>query len=294
MKYQHTPVMLKEVIEQLAPESGGIYVDGTLGGASYTLEIARLVGPSGKVVSFDLDEAAIANAKELLAKEKIDNVILINNNFKNLTTELERVLPGKKLDGLVLDLGLSSAQLADGERGFSFLGDYPLDMRFGPKSERTAEEIVNEYSLEELTRVFRDYGEEKRAYQIAKAIVKARRTERITTTAKFLEVMGSTIPFKYYSRINPATKVFQALRIETNDELNSLTAVLAEALKLLKIGGRITVVSFHSGEDRIVKRFFKNNDQLLALSKKPLIASETEVALNPRSRSAKLRSAIKI
>lgn len=286
--------MLKEVITYLDPSLGQKFIDGTLGGAGYTLAISELIGKSGKILSVDLDQLAIEKAKAEIDSRKLKNIVLVQNNFRNLKKIVEEIFPKNyRFNGLVLDLGLSSAQLDDEERGFSFKGNRPLDMAFGPENRRSTEEIINNYSLLELTRIFREYGEESRAYQIAKGIVAFRRNKKIKTTAELVEIVDKMSPRRFHSKINPATKVFQALRIETNDELSALSEVLSDAVELLMPGGRIVVVSFHSGEDRIVKRFFKGNADLEILTKRPLIPSEDESLDNPRARSAKLRAARK-
>lgn len=293
--YAHVPVMLPEVEKYLAPKPGAYFLDCTLGGAGYTLRLANLVGPKGRVLALDLDEMAISNAQEKIKAANLDNVILVRDNFKNLTEIVEANFPvDTKFDGIVMDLGLSSAQLADETRGFSFQGDHPLDMAFGADSARSTEEIINNYSLPVLTRIFRDYGEERQAYRIAKAIVNYRRTKRLRTTSDLVTIIEAVVPPRFYTKIHPATKVFQALRVETNGELDNLAAVLPIAASRLKPRGRLVVVSFQSGEDRIVKRFFRAaalEGNLEILTKKPLIPSETEVAANPRARSAKLRAA---
>jgi len=294
MVYEHQPVMLKEVLDFLAVKKSGRYIDCTLGGAGYTSELARRAGEKGKVMSLDLDQNAIINAQKKLASENLNNVKLVLGNFKNLAKLYgDEYDDAKKVDGIVLDLGLSSFQLADSERGFSFQNDSPLDMSFGLKTELSTKHIVNHYPLLELTRIFREYGEEKRAYYLAKAIVEARRQKPIATTKELVEIIVSNSPKRFYTKINPATKVFQALRMETNQELENLSTVLPDAVELLKPGGRLVVVSFHSGEDRIVKQFFRKTPNLEILTKKPLIPEEEEVRNNPRSRSAKLRAAKK-
>ena len=293
--YAHVPVMLPEVEKYLAPKKGGYFLDCTLGGAGYTLRLAEKLGPTGKILAIDMDEWAIENAQQRIKEANLDNVILVRGNFKNISDIVAASLPaGTKFDGIVMDLGLSSAQLEDEERGFSFKGERPLDMAFGPDSVRSTEDIVNNYSLPILTKIFRDYGEERQAYKIAKAIVNYRRTKRLRTTTDLITVIEAVIPPRFYTKIHPATKVFQALRVETNGELANLAESLPPALELLKPQGRLVVVSFQSGEDRIVKRFFRAaalENHLQILTKKPLIPSESEVALNPRARSAKLRAA---
>jgi 16S rRNA (cytosine1402-N4)-methyltransferase len=292
MPYFHTPVMLKEVLEYLQPKSGQKFIDGTLGGAGYTLALAATVGPTGKVLAIDQDELAINNATAAIQSRQLSNIVLVQDNFKNLNTIVSRHFPaGTKFNGLVFDLGLSSAQLADETRGFSFQGQRPLNMAFGPDSENSSEQIVNQYPLLELTRIFREYGEEPRAYQIAKAITLARREQSISTTADLVAIIERVIPPRFRAKLHPATRIFQALRMETNGELAALAAVLPAAVSLLAPQGRLVIVSFHSGEDRIVKRFFKATDNLQILTKRPLTPTPEEIAVNPRSRSAKLRAA---
>ena len=295
MPYFHTPVMLKEVLEYLQPRPGQKFIDGTLGGAGYTLALATAAGQSGKVIAIDQDESAIQHAGAAIKLQGLDNIVLVRDNFKNLITIVRDNFPaGTGFDGIVFDLGLSSAQLADETRGFSFQGERPLDMAFGPGDGPATVEIINRYDLLELTRIFRDYGEEPRAYQIAKAIVAARREKRIKTSADLVAIISQAVPVRFHSKIHPATKVFQALRMETNGELAALAEVLPQAVALLSPSGRLVVVSFHSGEDRIVKRFLRASDNLQILTKRPLVPTPEEIAANPRARSAKLRAAQKI
>ncbi len=298
MSYAHVPVMLPEVGKYLHPRPGSFFLDCTLGGAGYTIALAKAVGSTGRVLAIDLDATAIKNATQKLKANNLDNVILVQDNFKNLSTIVSENLPAEqKFDGIVMDLGLSSAQLSDPERGFSFQGERPLDMAFGPLSAKSTEEIVNHYSLPDLTKIFREYGEEKEAYRIAKAIVNYRRTKRLKTTTDLVTIIEAVVPPRFYTKIHPATRIFQALRMATNGELDNLTTVLPAALELLKPQGRLVVVSFHSGEDRIVKNFFRTaalEEQLIILTKKPLIPTEAETQVNPRARSAKLRAAIKL
>jgi len=315
MKYQHTPVMLKEVLDGLAPKAGQIFIDGTLGGAGYTLALAKAVGPLGKVLAIDLDNLAILNAKERLAAVGFSNVILVQDNFRNLETIVaQNFSEGSQIDGIVLDLGLSSAQLDDESRGFSFQGDRPLDMAFNQEGYTAVATttIINRYPLDRLTYIFREYGEEPKAYLVAKKIVEKRKKNWIRTTGELLDIISQVLKPNPKSRINPATKIFQALRMETNKELEALKEVLPAAINCLKPGGRIGVVSFHSGEDKIVKEFFKTESKdcicppaapacichhrasLKIITKKPIPASEAESHENPRARSAKLRLAEKI
>lgn len=318
MIYEHIPVMLPEVLKYLNPLPGQKFIDCTLGGGGYTFALAQKVGDHGKVIALDADKLAIANANEIIKKNKIKNVILKHENFRKLQTTINEISQeGKQnkniqFDGIVFDLGLSSAQLKDRSRGFSFQLDSPLNMAFGDEEERTGQ-IINQYSQSDLEKIFREYGEERFSLQIAKKIVEARKMQDIKTTAELVEIIRTAIPKKFqFGKTHPATKVFQALRIETNQELDSLREVLPQALALLKSGGRLVIVSFHSLEDRIVKHFFKDMSrdcicpkkapvcickhraQLKIITKKPILPSPEEVKKNPRSRSAKLRTAEKI
>ena len=315
MTYQHTPVMLKEVIEILNPEPGENFIDCTLGGGGYSRAILKGVGKEGKILAIDLDDLAINNAKLNFKTEiKNKNIILAHDNFKNLQIIVEKYFAkNAKFDGIVLDLGLSSAQLEDRHRGFSFnLSDSPLNMNFGERIGETAENIINIWNTENLTKIFRDYGEEKFAYKIALAIVKERQLSRIVTAGKLAEIIASAIPKRFQSKIHPATKVFQALRIAVNQELENLQLVLPQAISLLKTGGKLVIISYHSLEDRIVKQYFKQESRdclcpptmpicqcghqasLKILNHKILRPTEEEVLKNPRSRSAKLRAVSKI
>ena len=315
MEYQHIPVMLEDVLIGLEPKSGQTFVDCTLGGAGYTLALAKLVGPEGKILSIDLDDLSLENAKEKIEKAKILNIVLVQDNFRNLQTIAGENFPTDfKADGVVLDLGLSSAQLDDESRGFSFQGDRPLDMAFNQEGHTAiaTTTVVNRYPLERLTHIFREYGEEPKAYLVAKKIIERRNKYWIKTTGQLLEIIAEVIKPNPKSRINPATRIFQALRMETNRELEALKEVLPAAANLLKPGGRLAVVSFHSGEDKIVKEFFKKESKdciclssvpvcvchhqasLKIITKKPIPASDRESNLNPRARSAKLRLAQKL
>lgn len=307
--YSHIPVMLPEVLEYLQPKNGEKIFDGTLGGANYSLAIAKAVGPEGQVFATDLDLLAINNAKQRAEKEGIKNLTVINNNFGNLAEIAEKYGP---FDGAVFDLGLSSAQLDDEERGFSFQGDRPLSMSFNAdnaEGEET-ENILKYYNLLKLTEIFRVYGDEPKAYQAAKLIVEYRKKKTIKTTGDLLEALAPIM--KGYHKINPATKIFQALRIVTNKEYQNLENALAALAKALKPGARVVFVSFHSGEDRIIKNFFRQESRdcicppqapicncghqatLKIITKKPLAPSSLESSTNPRARSSKLRAAIRI
>jgi len=317
MEYQHTPVMLKEVIWLLAPRPGENYLDCTLGGAGYTLEIAKRIMPGGKILAIDLDKAAINNAAEIIKKNKYQNIILANENFKNLSTIVKKYFAASEADkfsGIVFDLGLSSAQLQDGSRGFSFqLLQAPLNMSFAAPAEITAQAIINNYSRQELTKIFRDYGEEKFAYQIAGEIIKVRQKEVIKTVGQLVNIVKQVIPARWQSgKIHPATKIFQALRLAVNNELENLQLALTSAVALLAPCGKIAVVTFHSLEDRVVKKFFREESRdclcpptypacrcqhqarLKIITPRVIRPSEEEVLNNPRARSAKLRVAERI
>ncbi|MFA6393756.1 MAG: 16S rRNA (cytosine(1402)-N(4))-methyltransferase RsmH [Patescibacteria group bacterium] len=315
MEYHHTPVMLSEALEYLNIKKGGYYIDCTLGGGGYTGAIADKVGEKGKVLAIDADELAIENAKLKIEKLKIKNSFLSHANFRNLPIIIKKNFPepGVKFDGIVFDLGLSSAQLARETGGFSFkMAEAGLDMAFG-KTLETAENIVNSRPKDELARIFKEYGEERFAWRIVEKITEKRKKEKIKTVGALVEIINAAVPAFYRrGKIHPATKTFQALRIATNDELGALSEALPEAISLLKEGGRLVVISYHSLEDRIVKRFFKENAgkvskrskygekednekaDLKILTKKVIVPSNEEIKNNPRARSAKLRAAEKL
>lgn len=316
MAYKHTPAMLDEVIGILNPEPGQKFIDCTLGGGGYSKAIMERAGENGKVLAVDLDESAIENA-ELNFKTEIKNkkLILARENFKNLLNIAEKYFSKcDKFDGIVLDLGLSSAQLEDRNRGFSFnFPDSPMKMNFGGQILDSAEDIVNSWSAEDLAGIFKNYGEEKFAGKISLVIEKERKSGRILSAGKLVEIIFNAIPKRFQSdKIHPATKVFQALRIAVNQELENLQIVLPQAASLLKNGGKLVVVSYHSLEDRIVKRYFRQESRdclcvpefpiclcghkacLKILTNHILRPTEEEVLKNPRSRSAKLRAAMKI
>jgi 16S rRNA (cytosine1402-N4)-methyltransferase len=291
----HIPVMLGESIDGLQPKNGGIYIDGTLGGGSHTEELLRRSGPDGQVLSLDVDPEAIKRAKTRL-KSYGSRWKGAEGNFRDLA-EIARQEGFTPCDGILLDLGLSSDELEDPKRGISFRIDGPLDMRLGPHSNRdgmTAATIVNGWREAELVRLLREIGEERYASRIASAIVRARSGSEIERTLQLADIIRAAVPSGYErGRIDPATRTFQALRIAVNDELAALQDVLKSAGEMLKPGGRIAVISFHSLEDRIVKHAFKDAEGLNATTKKPLIPSDVEISKNPRARSAKLRIAEK-
>ena len=317
----HIPVMSEEVMKWLDPKLNQNFIDCTLGGGGHSLEILRRTGPAGKLLGIDLDEGAGARLQSLIQEEGIgpDRIIFANDNFRNLT-EIVRKNNFGPVHGVLLDLGFSSIELEEGGRGLSFQKDEPLDMRFGrlrsasvetsadrqgfgePRAgEITAADIVNNWDTDELESVFRKYGEEKLAKLIVNKIIKARRGRRILTTFALRDIILEAYREKLRSKnevpwvggLHPATRVFQALRMAVNDELGALKQVLAAAAAVVAPGGRVVVISFHSGEDRIVKHFFKDS-QLKILTKKPVLPSEEETLANPRSRSAKMRVAEKI
>ena len=310
MDFLHKPVMLNECIDMLNIVPSGIYVDGTLGGAGHSLEIVKRLD-SGKLIAFDQDIEAIENAKIKL-KAYEDKVILIHDNFRNIKKSLEDI-DIFRINGLLLDLGVSSYQLDSPERGFSYRYDAPLDMRMNQSSQISAKYIVNTYSEENLKRIIRDYGEEKWASRIAQFIVEERMKKPIDTTGELVQIIKAAIPKKAREEDqHPAKRTFQAIRIETNHELDVIYDVLESAVELLLPGGVISVITFHSLEDRIVKNFFRdestgcicppeipvcvcNHQARLRLAhRKPLVPSEEELRENPRSRSAKVRGAIKL
>jgi len=286
----HLPVLLKETLGILLKTQGGIYVDCTVGIGGHTKAILQK-DPTAYVIGIDRDPYALKLAQENL-KVFDGKYSLYQANFKDLDQVLKE--EGiKEVDGFLFDLGVSMLQLKS-DRGFSFQRDEPLDMRMNPEDKKTAYHVVNTYSERELARIFREYGEERYAEKIAKAIVMQRVKKPIETTAQLVQVILSVIPYKH-GRIHPATKVFQALRIEVNQELTSLEVALEKTVPFLKKGGRLVVISFHSLEDRIVKNFFKKHAEIFkVLTKKPIRPTIDEVRQNPASRSAKLRAGEKI
>ncbi|WP_337833280.1 16S rRNA (cytosine(1402)-N(4))-methyltransferase RsmH [Geoanaerobacter pelophilus] len=310
MAFRHVSVMPEEVTRFLAPRPGGIYVDGTLGGGGHSRLILELSSPSGRLIGFDQDQEALAAAKSILATYG-NRASFVGRNVSAIASVMTE-LGIEAIDGLLLDLGVSSHQLDTAERGFSFQQDAALDMRMDRSASLTAAELVNSSSEDELTRVIRDYGEERWARQIARRIIAARLESPLETTGQLAELVSRAIPRKAWEeRIHPATRTFQAIRIAVNDELGSLQRCLQDTVPLLKSGGRIAVISFHSLEDRIVKQFFRDKATgcrcpkdlpvcacggtpvLKVLTSRPVLASKDEIAANPRSRSAKLRVAEK-
>ena len=281
----HIPVLQKEVLDYLDPKPNENFIDCTFGEGGHTSAILEKNKPFGKVLGIDWD----------LKNRDFKRVILICDNFVNLKNIVKKIKFGP-ISGILFDLGMSSWQIDQSGRGFSFLRDEPLDMRYAKNKSLTAEEIINEWSEEEIIRILKEYGEERFAKRITKEIIEKRKIKPIKSTFQLVQIIKTAVPLWYqHKRIHCATKTFQALRITVNDELNNLKNVLPSALDVLEPGGRIVVISFHSLEDRIVKHFFKNNIKFLKiLTKKPIKPSEEEIKINPRSRSAKLRAVIKL
>jgi 16S rRNA (cytosine1402-N4)-methyltransferase len=295
----HVSVLLKEAIDFLAVKRGGTYIDATLGLGGHSYEIARRLGRRGRLIGFDKDRQALEIARQRLANPPPElardwpEVTVLHSSF----AEIGRSVPPASADGILADLGLSSLQLSQPARGFSFQAEGPLDMRMNQHGERTADQVVNRIGEEELANVIYEFGEERRSRRIARAIVRAR---PIRTTAHLAQVISAALrPVNSgsYDRIHPATRTFQAIRIFVNQELEDLQALLASTPQVLKAGGRLAVISFHSLEDRMVKDAFRDgakNGIYRVLTKKPVGASEEEVDRNPRARSAKLRAAERI
>ena len=306
MEFVHKSVLLDETVNGLNIKPDGIYVDGTLGGGGHAYEVCRRLGKQGSIVGIDQDEAAIEAAGFRL-KDFGEKVTIVRSNYCNMKSKLQE-LGIDKVDGIVLDLGVSSYQLDTAERGFSYREDAPLDMRMDTRQKMTARDIVNDYSEMELYRVIRDYGEDKFAKNIAKHIVISREKEPIETTGQLTEIIRQAIPMKYQKKSgHPAKRTFQAIRIELNRELEVLRDSLDDMIELLNPGGRLCIITFHSLEDRIVKSAFKKNENPCTcppdfpvcvcgkkskgsiITRKPILPSEEELANNSRSKSAKLR-----
>jgi 16S rRNA (cytosine1402-N4)-methyltransferase len=283
------PVLLAEVLERLSPQPGGILVDGTLGGGGHARALAGCVGPGGTIIALDRDPAAIAAAGNSLADLP---VIPVQANFCDLPEVLDELgIP--QVDGILLDLGLSSDQLADDQRGFSFSSTGPLDLRFNPLQGKPASRLLERLSAEHLADLIYLYGEERYSRRIARAIVQRRQESPVETAADLAELVRRCVPRSRHERIDPATRTFQALRIAVNDELKSLEIALRRLPDRLRTGARLAVISFHSLEDRRVKEAFRDDPRVTPLTRKPVTASEAEMVANPRSRSAKLRVAVR-
>lgn len=311
MKEYHKPVLVNETLALLDPREGGVFVDATMGGGGHSVEIIKRIGPGGILVGIDRDREAILSAKSRL--ESCDGqIILIQGNFRDFISILASA-GVSELDGVLFDLGVSSHQL-DAARGFSFQRDEPLDMRMNPEpGTQSAVDVVNGYTEAELADVIWKYGDERYSRRIARAIVKRREREKIETTKQLADIVLSAMPGgRKWQEIHPATRTFQAIRIEVNGELEAIETALPAAIEALKIGGRIAVISFHSLEDRIVKNIFRRfsghcecpprmpecrcgaKEMLKVLTRKPVVPSAEEIEENPRSRSSKLRCAERI
>jgi 16S rRNA (cytosine1402-N4)-methyltransferase len=284
---EHVSVMLAEVLETLNPQPGQVFLDGTLGGGGHTRALAERVGPTGLVIACDRDPLALAAAEKSLKGLPIK---LADSNFCELPEVLQQ-LEIKEVDGIVLDLGLSSDQLADRERGFSFSVDGPLDLRFNPEEGESAARLINRLGADHLADLIYAYGEERFSRRIARKIVEVRREQPIETTTQLAELVRGCVPRNPRDKIDPATRTFQALRIAVNDELKSLEIALRRLPDVLKVGGRLAIISFHSLEDRRVKEAFRDDARYEVVTKRPLRPSDDEIHANPRSRSAKLRVA---
>ncbi|KXG78488.1 Ribosomal RNA small subunit methyltransferase H [Fervidicola ferrireducens] len=310
MDYLHQPVLLKEAIEFLDPKSGGVYVDATLGGGGHFSEILKRIGADGKAIGIDRDEDAVKNARDKFSA--FPNAVIIHDNFKNIKRIIHN-LGFQGVDGVIFDLGVSSYQLEEKSRGFSYMQDAPLDMRMDKSQKLTARDVVNNLEKKELARIIKEYGEERWADKIAEFICERRKIKPIERTGELVDIIKAAIPARARRQgPHPAKRTFQALRIFVNDELEILSQSLKDAVELLKPGGRICVITFHSLEDRIVKHTFKElsrgcicpkgspictcnrEKELKILTPKPILPSRDEVEANPRARSAKLRAGEKL
>ena len=306
MEFKHKSVLLNETIDGLNIKPDGIYVDGTLGGGGHAYEVCRRLGEKGSIIGIDQDAAAIEAASARL-KDFGEKVTIVRSNYCDMKSKLHE-LGIDKVDGIVLDLGVSSYQLDTAERGFSYREDAPLDMRMDTRQKMTARDIVNDYTEADLYRVIRDYGEDKFAKNIAKHIVQARAVKPVETTAELSEIIRASIPMKFQKKSgHPAKRTFQAIRIELNRELDVLRDSLDDMIDLLNPGGRLCIITFHSLEDRIVKSAFRKNENPCTcppdfpvcvcgkkskgsiITKKTILPSEEELEYNSRSKSAKLR-----
>jgi 16S rRNA (cytosine1402-N4)-methyltransferase len=284
---QHLPVLSREVLEWLRPEPGQTFVDGTLGGAGHATLLAERVGPRGLVLGLDRDPTVIERAEATLQGLPIRP---IHANYSDLT-EILSELEIESVNGILLDLGLSSDQLADAERGFSFQSEGPLDLRFDPTRGEPAWRLLERMNAEHLADLIYEFGEERFSRRIARRIVEQRRTKPIRTAGDLARTIRSSVPRRRDERIDPATRTFQALRIAVNEELKWLEVALRRLPNLLRPGGRLAIISFHSLEDRMVKESFREDARLLVETRRPVRATEEEIIANSRSRSAKLRVA---
>lgn len=306
MKFEHKSVLLKETVDSLNIKPDGIYVDGTLGGGGHALEVCKHLGTEGRLIGIDQDADAIKAATERLSEFK-DKVTIVRSNYENIS-EILKDLEIDKVDGIYLDLGVSSYQLDTADRGFTYREDAPLDMRMDQRTQETAADIVNNYSEFDLYRIIRDYGEDKFAKNIAKHIAKARAEKPLETTGELIEVIKAAIPAKVRAGGgHPAKKTFQAIRIELNHELDVLNRSIDTMIDLLRTDGRLSIITFHSLEDRIVKTRFRNNENPCicppdfpvcvckqiskgkVITRRPMVPTEEEILENKRAKSSKLR-----
>lgn len=312
MEFSHVSIMVREVLEALEPSRGGVFVDCTAGGGGHSLEIAKLLPDGSRIICLDRDDEAIEACTKRLEPCR-DKFTIVKSNFSGLAAALDLV-GVEKIDGVMWDLGVSSHQLDDGERGFSYSKEAPLDMRMDQTQTKSAWDVVNTYSEDELKRIIRDYGEERFAARIASFICRRREDKPIETTTELSEIISSAIPAaqRMKEAQNPARRTFQAIRIEVNGELDAIAPSIEAAVERLNPSGRLAVITFHSLEDRIVKETFKKlstgctcppefpvcvcggKPKIKPLSRKPIIPQDDEMEANPRSRSAKLRTAEKI
>ncbi|NLC16690.1 MAG: 16S rRNA (cytosine(1402)-N(4))-methyltransferase RsmH [Clostridiales bacterium] len=309
MEY-HTPVLLKQTMDVLKPKSSGIYLDATLGGGGHSLEILKISSPDGRVIGLDMDQEALKHAGERLSRFG-NRVLTVHENFKNARKVLDS-LGIQYLDGAVMDLGVSSHQIDEASRGFSYTKDAKLDMRMDQTQSLTAYEVVNTYPQKKLEEILYLYGEETYAKKIAANIAKARAIAPIVTTLELADIISKSVPLKQYKHGHPAKKTFQAIRIEVNQELEGLEQAVKDIIDRLKKGGIIAVITFHSLEDRIIKRLFKKESTdcvcdkslpvcscnhkatIKLLTKKPILPVEEEIKQNSRAASAKLRAACRL
>jgi 16S rRNA (cytosine1402-N4)-methyltransferase len=294
----HIPVLQREVLQYLDPKPNENFIDCTFGEGGYAAAILEKIEPNGKVLGIEIDPELVKIAGQKFSKIK-NRLILVNDSYVDLERFVEKYK--FKTQGILFDLGMSSWHLGESGKGFSFLKNESLDMRYNSQNPLTAEKILNFYSEIEIEKILREYGEERFSQQIAKNIIDFRQIKPIKTTPQLVEIIKASIPKRFQHRhtrqIHPATRTFQALRIAVNNELNNFESALPQALKALSRGGRLVVISFHSLEDRIVKNFFREKQKenlIKILTKKPISPSHQERRINPRSRSAKLRAAIKI
>ena len=307
----HEPVLLKEVLYYLDLKQGDVLFEGTLGGAGHTVEIIKAIAPTGKVIGVDLHSQTLSTASTQFDKFP-ENIVLVNDNFANIIEILKELDIGS-IDGMLLDLGLSSFLIEKSKRGFSYLRDEELDMRFGDGSLK-ASDVVNEYTEDRLVEIFQNYGEERWAKSIAKSIVARRKAGSLKTTGELVEIIKDSIPekYKYRRKGNPAKRIFQAIRMEVNREIDNLRKAIRDGFKMLKSNGRMVVISYHSLEDRLVKRSFAEFEGICTcppelpvcacgrerkadiITRRAVRPSQEEIAVNPRSRSARLRALKKL